>query len=84
MRSKAPDLLPIFRSKLQAELLAWLYLHAESEFTVAQLAERLGVSVSTLHREAERLATAGLIRIRLVGRTRLLAATADHRAVAPP
>jgi DNA-binding transcriptional ArsR family regulator len=83
MRSKAPDLLPIFRSKYQAEVLAWLYLHPDTEYTISQLAERFGIAQSTLHREVERLTAAGLIRDRTVGRTRLLAAATDHRAAAP-
>jgi DNA-binding transcriptional ArsR family regulator len=83
MRSKAPDLLPIFRSKHQAEILAWLYLHPGTEYTITALAERFGVALSTLHREVERLRAAGLIRDRPVGRTRLLAAATDHRAAGP-
>ena len=83
MRSKAPDLLPIFRSTHQAELLAWLYLHPGTEHTISQLAMRLGVSQSTLHREVERLVAAGLIRDRAIGRNRLLSAATDHRAAMP-
>jgi DNA-binding transcriptional ArsR family regulator len=83
MRSKAPDLLPIFRSRHQAELLAQLYLHPGTEHTITDLATRLGVAQSTLHREVERLVTAGLIRDRTIGRNRLLAAATDHRAAVP-
>jgi DNA-binding transcriptional ArsR family regulator len=83
MRSKAPDLLPIFRSRYQAEILAWLYLHPGTEHTITDLAARAGVALSTLHREVERLTTAGLIRDRLVGRTRLLTAAIDHPAAGP-
>jgi DNA-binding transcriptional ArsR family regulator len=83
MRSKAPDLLPIFRSRHQAELLAWLYLHPGTEHTISDLATRFGVSQSTLHREVERLVAAGLIRDRTVGRSRLLSAATDHRAAMP-
>jgi DNA-binding transcriptional ArsR family regulator len=83
MRSPAPDLLPIFRSRHQAEILAWLYLHPGSEYTLSQLAERFGISQSTLHREIERLIGAGLIRDRAVGRTRLVAAATEHRAASP-
>jgi DNA-binding transcriptional ArsR family regulator len=83
MRSRAPDLLPIFRSRHQAEILAWLYLHPGTEHTISQLAERFGVAQSTLHREVERLVAAGLIHERMAGRTRLLTAATDHRAAAP-
>jgi DNA-binding transcriptional ArsR family regulator len=83
MRSAAPDLLPIFRSRHQADLLARLYLHPDDEFTVTELAVRLGLSMSTVHREAERLVEAGLIHDRSIGRSRLLRAATDHRAAAP-
>jgi DNA-binding transcriptional ArsR family regulator len=83
MRSPAPNLLPIFRSTHQAEVLAWLYLHPDDEYTLSQLAERFGISQSTLHREVGRLVDAGLIRDRAVGRTRLVAAATEHLAASP-
>jgi len=83
MRSKAPDLLPLFRSRHQADLLAWLYLHPGEEYTTSQLAVRVGVSLSTLHQEAQRLADAGLIKVRTVGRSRLFSAATEHRVAAP-
>jgi len=45
--------------------------------------ERFGVAPSTLHREVDRLAAAGLIDDRSVGRTRLLTAATGHRAATP-
>ncbi|MEU7868289.1 winged helix-turn-helix domain-containing protein [Dactylosporangium sp. NPDC049140] len=78
MRSEAPSLLPLFRSQHQAELLTWLYLHPRDEYQATELAGRLGVPLSTFHREAQRLVTAGLIHDRRVGRTRLLRAATDH------
>lgn len=83
MRSEAPPLLPVFRSRHQAQLLAWLLLHPGGEFSLTDLARTLTVSTSTLHREVERLVTADLIRSRNVGRTRLLRANPAHRATAP-
>jgi DNA-binding transcriptional ArsR family regulator len=83
MRSRAPDLLPIFRSRHQADLLAWLYLHPDQEYTTTELAARFDVALTTLHREVQRLVKAGLIRDRTVGRSRLLRAAAGHRAAAP-
>ena len=79
MRSEAPSLLPLFRSQHQAELLTWLYLHPRDEYPATELATRLGVPLSTLHREAQRLVTAGLVHDRKVGRTRLLRAATEHR-----
>ncbi|MFT3872657.1 MAG: ArsR family transcriptional regulator [Nocardioides sp.] len=80
MRSDGPALLPIFRSQHQAELLMWLYLHPDAEYGVSDLAERLGVPLSTLHREVVRLDAAGLIASRTLGRNRLVRANTDHPA----
>jgi DNA-binding transcriptional ArsR family regulator len=80
MRSDGPALMPVFRSKHQAELLMWLLLHPDQEYGVSELAERLGVPLSTLHREVVRLDEAGLILSRTLGRNRLLRANAAHPA----
>jgi DNA-binding transcriptional ArsR family regulator len=79
MRSEAPSLLPIFRSRHQADLLAILFLHPDRDYTLADLARRLGVSASTLHGEIGRLLDAELITARSVGRSRLLRANQDNR-----
>ncbi len=83
MRSKAPPLLPIFRSRHQADLLAMLLLHPDDEFTVTDLSRRLRVPASTLHPEAARLVSAGLLDARDVGHSRLLRAGTRSRLVAP-
>jgi len=77
MQRLPPPLLPLLRSPFQGEVLAWLYLHADEEFSATELAERFGVSVATASREADRLATAGLILDRRRGRLRLLRANLD-------
>jgi predicted nucleotidyltransferase len=79
MRSEAPPLLPIFRSRHQAELLTLLVLHPDREYTLTDLAAWLGVPLSTLQREVNRLAAARLISERRVGQARLLSANADSR-----
>ena len=61
----------------------WLYLHPDTEYGVSDLAERLGVPLSTLHREVVRLDEAGLIASRTLGRNRLIRANADHPAAKP-
>jgi len=78
MRSEGPALLPVFRSQHQAELLMWLMLHPDQEFGVSDLAARLDVPLSTLHREVVRLDAAGLIASRTSGRNRLLRAKTSH------
>jgi len=79
----APALLPIFRSQAQAELLTWLFLHAGDESSLSELARRVGVSVPTVHREAQRLVESGLVVERSLGRNRLLAANLAHPAAEP-
>lgn len=83
MRSVGPALLPIFRSRHQAELLMWLLLHPEQEFGVTELSDRIGVALSTLHREVARLDDAGLITSRQLGRNRLVRANTAHPASRP-
>ena len=61
----------------------WLYLHPDTEYGVSDLAERLGVPLSTLHREVVRLDEAGLIASRTLGRNRLIRANANHPAAKP-
>jgi DNA-binding transcriptional ArsR family regulator len=80
MRSEGPALLPVFRSQHQAELLMWLLLHPEEEYGVSDLAARLGVPLSTLHREVVRLDGAGLVASRTLGRNRLVRANPSHPA----
>jgi hypothetical protein len=83
MRSDAPALLPVFRSQHQAELLMWLLLHPDEEFTMSDLAGRLGIPLSTLHREMVRLDEAGLIATRSIGRNRMIRANTDHPVAKP-
>jgi DNA-binding transcriptional ArsR family regulator len=58
----------------------WLLLHPDQEYGVSELAERLGVPLSTLHREVVRLDRAGLIASRTQGRNRLVRADTSHPA----
>jgi DNA-binding transcriptional ArsR family regulator len=75
--------MPIFRSRHQADLLAWILLHPSEEYTLTDLAKRIGVPLNTLHREVQRLTDAGLLTSRSVGRSRLLSANPSNRATAP-
>ena len=58
----------------------WLMLHPDQEFGVSDLAARLGVPLSTLHREVVRLDEAGLIASHALGRNRMLRANLSHPA----
>jgi len=72
--SARPKLVPLLRSPLVGELLAWIYLHPEMSYSVAELARRFGASQRALGREADQLAEAGLIRSERRGNMRLLRA----------
>ena len=74
MRSDAPALLPILRSRHLAEILTVLLLHPDTEYTLSEVAASLDLPLTTVQREAVRLAGAGLIRERRVGRARLVSA----------
>ena len=83
MRSAAPPLLPIFRSRLQADILAALLLNAEAEMSMTDLAERFDAPLSTVHGEVSRLTEAGLLQRRNVGRSALVRADTRNRLVKP-
>jgi len=79
----ASALLPLLRSPVIGELLAWLFLHSDNAYPVTDLAMRLGVSQSTISREASRLAAGGLIHEERRGNMRMLRADTGNRLAAP-
>jgi len=83
MRSDAPRLLPVLRSQHQGDLLAMLLLHPEQEYTIADLTQRLRMPQSTVSGEVRRLADAGILAVRPVGRSRLVRADVSSRLVGP-
>jgi DNA-binding transcriptional ArsR family regulator len=83
MRSAAPALLPVFRSKLQADILAALLLNPGQEYSLTDLAQRFDAPLSTVHGEVKRLTEAGLLRRRNVGRSAVVQANPDNRLVEP-
>ena len=72
MRTKAPPLLPIFRSELQGRLLALVYSDPAHGWTISDLAGALSAHVATVQREVSRLEEAGILESRRVGRSRVL------------
>jgi DNA-binding transcriptional ArsR family regulator len=74
MQSPAPQLLPLLRSALQGEVLALILLNPEQEWSLTDLATRVGSSVSTAQREVSRAEDAGVVVSRRVGNTRLVRA----------
>jgi DNA-binding transcriptional ArsR family regulator len=83
MRSDAPALLPILRSRHLAEILTVLLLHPDVEYTLSELAAALGLPLTTVQREVTRLSTAALVRERRVGRSRLVSADLSSRYARP-
>jgi predicted nucleotidyltransferase len=71
---KVGSRLPIFRSPEQERLLAELYVFVDAALSLSQLAARAGTSLGGTHKEVERLESAGLVRSKTVGRTRLIEA----------
>jgi predicted nucleotidyltransferase len=77
VRTAAPALLPVFRSRLQGELLALLFGDTEAEWTVDGLAERTSHPYQTVASEIRRLQAADLVTTRNIGRGKLLRANTE-------
>jgi len=73
-KSGAPPLLPLLRSRLQAEVLTLVLLNPDREWTLTELASRVGSAVSSVQREVVRAERAGVMASRRVGKTRLVTA----------
>ena len=82
MQAQAPPLLPLLRSRLQAELLTLVLLTPGREWTLTELANRVGGSVSSAQREMIRAEQTGVIKSRRLGHTRLVSA-ADSPLTGP-
>ena len=74
MQSQGPPLLPLLRSRLQAELLTLVLLNPGREWTLTELARLTGASVATAQREVSRAEQTGVISSRRLGNTRLVTA----------
>lgn len=75
MQAPPPPLLPLLRSRLQAELLSLVLLTPEREWSLTELAERTEGSVSSAQREMARAEEAGVVSSRRLGNTRLVKAS---------
>lgn len=74
MQAQAPPLLPLLRSRRQAELLTLILLSPGREWTLTELAGRVGASVATAQREVARAEQTGVISSRRLGNSRLVTA----------
>jgi hypothetical protein len=72
----APALLPVFRSRLQGEVLALLFGDPAVEWTAEDLARRTGHPRHTVANEVRRLESADLVKVRMIGRSKLVRANA--------
>ncbi len=77
MQARPPDLLPLLRSRLQADLLTLILLSPDREWSLTELAGRAGSSVATAQREVARAEQAGVVMSRRLGNTRLVKAGAS-------
>ena len=73
----------MFRSRLQADILAALLLHPDREISVTDLARQVGAPLTTVHGEAQRLTDAGILARRQFGRSAMLRADPTNRLTRP-
>ena len=82
-REPAPALFPLFRSRLQGELLAHVFMRPDKERTASEIAEAVNAPLSSVSRELDRLVGAGLLEERRLGRARLITVNADAPILGP-
>jgi predicted nucleotidyltransferase len=77
-QTAAPPLLPVFRSRLQGEILALVLGNSGAEWTADELSRRTGHPRHTVANELRRLEEAGLFTTRMIGRSKLVRANASN------
>lgn len=75
-KTPSPPLLPILRSRQQADLLTYLLSDPDVEHSLSDLAKALDIPFSTVHREVGRAERAGIVESRKLGNIRLVRANA--------
>jgi predicted nucleotidyltransferase len=83
MRTAVPDLLPMFRSEMQVELLGLLILQPERSWTIQDLSRTLKAPGSSVHRELRRAVSAGLVTEESARRPHRYRAASEGPAYAP-
>lgn len=83
MKVGAPPLLPLLRSQVQGDMLALLYLHPDTSYSLTEIARRLGKSVPGVRNEVERLVRAGYLQDRRVGNVRQVSAATNTPVYQP-
>jgi hypothetical protein len=77
-QTAAPPLLPVFRSRLQGEILALVLGDPDAEWTAEDLSLRTGHPRHTVASELRRLEQAGLFTGRMIGRSKLVRANTGN------
>ena len=72
MQTSVPPLVPLLRSRTQADVLTLVLLHPGREWTLTELASRVAASVSTVQREIDRAEQTGVVVSRRLGSARLV------------
>ena len=83
MRTASSPLLPLLRSRVQGDLLALVYLNPDEEYSITEVAHRIGASVKAVHQEVTRLAESGLLTDRRLGTSRLVRSVQDSLLTRP-
>lgn len=78
-----PALLPVFRSRVAAGVLAAVLLNPDRAFSLTELAEHAGASLASVSKEAQVLERAGILRSRNDGAIRLTQAATERPMLAP-
>lgn len=83
MNTRAPALSPLFRSDVQAHILARIFLNADRGYTTAELARESNAPYATAHREVARLIEAGLVTEDRVGQAKIVRVNATNPMARP-
>ncbi|SDU63138.1 Helix-turn-helix domain-containing protein [Jiangella alkaliphila] len=78
-----PALLPVFRSRVQAGILAATLLNPHRAFSLTELADHAGGSLASVSKEAKLLEEAGILVTRHEGAIRLMRAASDKPTIGP-
>ncbi|HVW40202.1 MAG TPA: hypothetical protein VHC18_02515 [Amycolatopsis sp.] len=79
-----PALLPVFRSRVQAGILAATLLNPDKSFSLTELAEHAGASLASVDKENKLLERSGILTSRREGTIRLMRAAGDGGALVGP
>jgi hypothetical protein len=83
MKPSVPLLSPLLRSDTQGRVLAQLFLHPESDYTVSGLAKLAHATLPTVLRDVDRLVDSKYLTERRVGRNRMIGVNIEHPLYAP-